>query len=49
MNKIVLIAVIAVVAIIAVVVALPLILRHGVTSGGSSITPSEAASVIGGT
>ena len=48
MNKIILIAVIVVVVIIAVVVAVPLILRHGMSSGGY-ITPSEAASVIGGT
>ena len=49
MNKIVLIAVIAVVVLIAIVVAVPLILEHGVSSGGNFITPSEAASVIGGT
>ena len=49
MNKIVLIAGIAVVVLIAIVVAVPQILRHGVSSGGSYITPSEAASVIGGT
>ena len=47
MNKIILIAVIVVVVIIAVVVALPLILGH--SSSCSYITPSEAASVIGGT
>ena len=47
MNKIVLIAVIVVVVIIAVVVAVPLILGH--SSSCSYITPSEAASVIGGT
>ena len=48
MNKIILIAVIAVVVLIAIVVAVPLILRHGVSSGGY-ITPSDAANVIGGT
>mgnify|MGYP001773156067 CR=1 FL=1 len=49
MNKIVLIAIIVLVVLIAIIVAVPLILGHGVSSGGSYITPSEAASVIGGT
>ena len=49
MNKIVLIAVIVIVVLIAIIIAVPLILGHGVSSGGSYITPSEAASVIGGT